>query len=51
MQSFQPTAQNVKRIGRTLYQEDILWLALSGSGIEFLYEGGGRPCAYRRVHR
>ena len=39
MQSFQPTAQNVKRIGRTLYQEDILWLALSGSGIEFLYEG------------
>ncbi len=34
-----PTKETVKYIGRTLYLDDILWLALSGSGIEFTYEG------------
>ena len=39
MQSLNPTANSVKYLGRTLSQNDILWLALSGSGIEFSYEG------------
>ena len=39
MQQIAPTPQYVKRLGRTLFQDDILWLALSGSGIEFTYEG------------
>lgn len=33
------TKENVKILGRTNYQESILWLALSGSGIEFTYIG------------
>lgn len=39
MQSLNPTTNSVKYLGRTLSQNDILWLALSGSGIEFSYEG------------
>lgn len=39
MQHIALTPQSVKRLGRTLLQDDILWLALSGSGIEFTYEG------------
>lgn len=39
MKSITPTPQYVKRLGRTLFQDDILWLALSGSGIEFSFEG------------
>lgn len=39
MQSIKPTAESVKHLGRTLYQHDILWLALSAGGIEFSYEG------------
>lgn len=35
------TAENVKHVGRTLIPEDILYLSLSGSGIEFEYEGKG----------
>lgn len=39
MKSITATPQYVKRLGRTLYQDEILWLALSGSGIEFIFEG------------
>lgn len=39
MQSVNPSANSVKYLGRTLLHNDILWLALSGSGIEFSYEG------------
>lgn len=39
MQSVNPTTNSVKYLGRTLLQNDILWLALSGSGIEFSFEG------------
>lgn len=39
MKSIIPTTQHVKNLGRTLFQDDILWLALSGSGIEFKFEG------------
>lgn len=39
MQSVNPTTNSVKYLGRTQLQNDILWLALSGSGIEFSYEG------------
>ncbi len=39
MQSIRPTDKTVKYLGRTLMQDNILWLALSGSGIEFSYEG------------
>ena len=39
MKSIAPTPQYIKRLGRTLFQDDILWLALSGSGIEFIFEG------------
>ena len=39
MKSIIPTPQHTKRLGRTLLQNDILWLALSGSGIEFIFEG------------
>ena len=39
MKSITSTPQYVKRLGRTLFQDDILWLALSGSGIEFIFEG------------
>ena len=39
MHHITPTAQYVKRLGRTSFQDDILWLALSGSGIEFVFEG------------
>ncbi|MDE6433493.1 MAG: GDSL family lipase [Lachnospiraceae bacterium] len=30
---------HVKYVGRTLFQDHILWLALSGSGIEFTFHG------------
>ncbi len=39
MQSFNPTVNTVKYLGRTLSHNNILWLALSGSGIEFSYKG------------
>lgn len=39
MQSINPSTGFVKYLGRTLSQNDILWLALSGSGIEFSFEG------------
>ncbi len=39
MKTIKPTEENVKHIGRTLYQNGILWLALSGTGIEFTFEG------------
>ena len=33
--TFLPTKENVREIGRTLFLNDILWLALSGTGLEF----------------
>ena len=39
VQTFAPTAENVKLIGRTAENEGILWLALSASGIEFTFTG------------
>ncbi len=33
------TAENVKLVGRTYSSDNILWLALSGSGAEFTYTG------------
>ena len=39
MKSVKATPQYVKRLGRTIYQDEILWLALSGGGIEFIFEG------------
>lgn len=33
------TSENVKLVGRTWLNEDALWLALSGSGIDFEYTG------------
>lgn len=39
MQSINPSSGYVKYLGRTLSQNNMLWLALSGSGIEFSYEG------------
>lgn len=39
MQTINPSTGFVKYLGRTLPQNDILWLTLSGSGIEFSYEG------------
>ena len=38
-QTFAPTAENVKLIGRTAENDGILWLALSASGIEFTFTG------------
>ncbi|MGN0688446.1 MAG: GDSL-type esterase/lipase family protein [Oscillospiraceae bacterium] len=37
--TFKPTAENVKLLGRTSEYDDILWLALSASGIEFTFTG------------
>ncbi|MDO7908536.1 GDSL-type esterase/lipase family protein [Paenibacillus sp. JX-17] len=39
VQSFKATKANVKIIGRTHYYNDVLWLALSGSGVEFSFHG------------
>ena len=39
MRHISPITQYVKPLGRTLFKDDILWLALSGSGIEFIFEG------------
>lgn len=33
------TSENVKLVGRTNLIDDVLWLALSGAGAEFTYEG------------
>lgn len=38
-QTYAPTAENVKLIGRTAENDGILWLALSASGIEFTFTG------------
>ncbi|MBY0011590.1 SGNH/GDSL hydrolase family protein [Paenibacillus typhae] len=39
IQVFRATEENVKIIGRTHYYNDVLWLALSGSGVEFTFYG------------
>ncbi len=39
MQSFIPTWENVKPLGRTMQREDSLWLAFSGTGAEFVFTG------------
>ncbi|WP_245237094.1 SGNH/GDSL hydrolase family protein [Paenibacillus ihuae] len=36
---FKATEDHVKIIGRTHYYKDVLWLALSGGGVEFLFYG------------
>ena len=38
-QAFQATEQYVRIIGRTHYYNDVLWLALSGGGVEFSFSG------------
>lgn len=38
-QLFKATEQHVKIIGRTHYYNDVLWLALSGGGVEFSFHG------------
>jgi lysophospholipase L1-like esterase len=38
-QSFKANKDFVKQIGRTVYYNDTLWLALSGSGAEFKFKG------------
>ncbi|WP_019912634.1 SGNH/GDSL hydrolase family protein [Paenibacillus sp. HW567] len=38
-QVFRATENNVKIIGRTHYYKDVLWLALSGGGVEFSFYG------------
>lgn len=37
--SYKPTEDNVKQLGRTLYIEDTLYCALSGTGMEFAFTG------------
>lgn len=37
--TYQLTAENVKLVGRTWLSDDVLWLALSGAGVEFNYTG------------
>ncbi len=39
LQYYPADDSHVKYIGRTLFQDNILWLALSGSGIEFDFQG------------
>ncbi|MFC3799329.1 GDSL-type esterase/lipase family protein [Cohnella sp. GCM10012308] len=39
MQAFRATASTVKMIGRTYDYKETLWLALSGSGVEFEFYG------------
>ncbi|WP_340021975.1 SGNH/GDSL hydrolase family protein [Paenibacillus sp. FSL K6-1096] len=39
MQVYKPTEKHVKIIGRTHRVNDVLWLALSGSGVEFSFYG------------
>lgn len=38
-QTFKATEKHVKIIGRTYYYNDVLWLALSGGGVEFSFIG------------
>ncbi|WP_342435502.1 GDSL-type esterase/lipase family protein [Paenibacillus sp. FSL L8-0436] len=38
-QVFKATEQHVKIIGRTHYYNEVLWLALSGGGVEFSFHG------------
>lgn len=38
-QAFKATEKHVKIIGRTYYSNEVLWLALSGGGVEFSYYG------------
>ncbi|OKP97710.1 SGNH/GDSL hydrolase family protein [Paenibacillus sp. P46E] len=38
-QSYKATNEHVKIIGRTHYSNDVLWLALSGGGVEFSFHG------------
>ncbi|OUM62012.1 carbohydrate esterase family 2 protein, partial [Piromyces sp. E2] len=37
--SFEPTAKNVRIIGRTKYQDGYLWIGLTGAGIEYKFNG------------
>lgn len=41
MRTISADSKTVKYLGRTLYRDGILWLALSGSGIEFDFSGTG----------
>ena len=39
IQVFKATEKHVKILGRTHYHNDVLWLALSGGGVEFSFHG------------
>jgi len=39
LNSFEPTKDNVKYLGRANYQDDYLWFALTGTGIEYTFTG------------
>lgn len=39
LKSYLADKSHVKHVGRTLFQGNILWLALSGSGVEFDFQG------------
>lgn len=39
MQQFKATGDHVKILGRTYFYQDVLWLALSGCGVEFSFYG------------
>lgn len=39
LQYYTADSSHVKFVGRTLFQDNILWLALSGSGVEFDFQG------------
>jgi peptidoglycan/xylan/chitin deacetylase (PgdA/CDA1 family) len=39
LKTYIPNETNVRTIGRTYYDNDILWLALSGTGAEFTFTG------------
>lgn len=42
--TFEPTEKNLKFLGRTETVEDCLWLAYSGSGVEFTFNGTSASC-------
>lgn len=39
LKSYAADNSHVKYVGRTLFKDNILWLALSGSGVEFIFRG------------
>lgn len=39
VKTYVPSYENVKPLGRTMFTDDMLWLAFSGSGAEFTFNG------------